>query len=249
YLVYKLKQRNIKILITPIAFWGPGYPEPDMKTGGFSSIYTKQQAVTEEAAFQAQERYLEQFFKHVNPYTKLTYQNDPDVIATEVNNEPHHTGPKERATEYVNRMVQVIRNTGWTKPVFYNISESPRYADAVAKANIDGVSFQWYPTGLVANRTLKGNYLPHVDRYSIPFDTIPAFAGKARMVYEFDAGDIAQPILYPAMARSFREAGFQWATQFAYDPLATAYGNTEYQTHYVNLAYTPSKAISLMIAS
>ena len=249
YLVHKLKQRNIKILITPIAFWGPGYPQPDINTGSFSSIYGKEKAVTEEAAFKAQERYLEQFFKHVNPYTKLTYLNDPDIIAAEVNNEPKHTGPKERATEYVNRMVRVIRATGWTKPIFYNISESPSYADAVTKANIDGVSFQWYPTGLVANRTLQGNYLPHVDKYHIPFDTIPQYAGKARMVYEFDAGDITQPIMYPAMARSFREAGFQWATQFAYDPLATAYGNTEYQTHYVNLAYTPSKAISLLIAS
>jgi hypothetical protein len=55
--------------------------------------------------------------------------------------------------------------------------------------------------------------------------------------------------MYPAMARSFRTAGFQWATQFAYDPMATAHANTEYQTHYLNLAYTPSKAISLMIAS
>ncbi len=55
--------------------------------------------------------------------------------------------------------------------------------------------------------------------------------------------------MYPAMARSFRTAGFQWATQFAYDPMATAYASTEYQTHYLNLAYTPSKAISLLIAS
>src|SRR5690606_2539269 len=94
YLIAKLKERNIKILITPIAFWGPGYPEPDYKTGGFSSKYNKQQAVTEEVAFVAQERYLKQFFSHVNPYTKLSYQNDPDVIAAEVNNEPHHTGPK-----------------------------------------------------------------------------------------------------------------------------------------------------------
>jgi hypothetical protein len=249
YLIAKLKERNIKILVTPIAYWGPGYPEPDMKTAGFSSIYNKQQAVTEEKAFLAQERYLEQFFKHVNPYTKLTYQDDPDIIAAEINNEPKHSGPKERATEFVNRMVTAVRGTGWTKPIFYNISESPTYADAVAKANIDGVSFQWYPTGLVANRTLKGNYLPHVDQYRIPFDTIPEYAGKARMIYEFDAGDILQSTMYPAMARSFRGAGFQWATQFAYDPLATAYGNTEYQTHYLNLAYTPSKAVSYMIAS
>ena len=69
------------------------------------------------------------------------------------------------------------------------------------------------------------------------------------MVYEFDAGDVLQSNMYPAMARSFRTAGFQWATQFAYDPMATAYGNTEYQTHYLNLAYTPAKAISLLIAS
>lgn len=249
FLVYKLKQRNIKILVTPIAYWGNGYPERDENTRGFSSKYNKQKAVTEEAAFKAQERYLEQFFKHVNPYTKLTYQNDPDIIAAEINNEPKHTGPKERATEYVNRMVAAVRGTGWTKPIFYNISESPAYADAIAKANIDGVSFQWYPTGLVANHTLKGNYLPHVDRYNIPFDTIPAYAGKARMVYEFDAGDVFNSTMYPAMARSFRGAGFNWATQFAYDPLATAYGNTEYQTHYLNLAYTPSKAISALIAS
>ncbi|EMR00768.1 hypothetical protein ADICEAN_04112 [Cesiribacter andamanensis AMV16] len=101
----------------------------------------------------------------------------------------------------------------------------------------------------MANRTLQGNYLPHVDQYAIPFDTIPAYRNKARMVYEFDGGDIMSPYMYPAMARSFRSAGFQWATQFAYDPLATAYANTEYQTHYVNLAYTPAKAISLLIAA
>ncbi len=249
YLVARLKERNIKVLVTPIAFWGPGYPEKDQPTAGFSSKYNKQQAVTEEQALLAQENYLKQFFKHVNPYTNLTYQDDPDVIAAEVNNEPNHTGPKARTTEYVNRMVNAIRSTGWTKPVFYNISESPKYADAVAKANVDGFSFQWYPTGLVANRTLKGNYLPHVAKYRIPFDTIPQFANRALMVYEFDAGDIMEPVMYPAMARSFREAGFQWATQFAYDPLATAHANTEYQTHYVNLAYTPSKAISLLIAS
>ena len=249
YLVYKLKARNIKILITPIAFWGPGYPEKDQPTAGFSSRYPKAQAVVNDTAIRAQENYLAQFFKHTNPYTKVTYGNDPDVIACEVNNEPHHSGPKEKTTEYVNRMVRAIRGTGWTKPVFYNISESPRYADAVARADIDGVSFQWYPTGLVAGYTLRGNYLPHVDCYHIPFDTIPQFAGKARMVYEFDAGDVLQPNMYPAMARSFRAAGFGWATQFAYDPLATAYGNTEYQTHYLNLAYTPAKAISLMIAA
>ena len=250
YLIKKLKEHNIKILITPIAFWGNGYPEPDIRTNGFSYVYTKGGSVVKEEAFKAQENYLKQFFTHVNPYTKLSYKDDPDVIAMEINNEPHHSGPKDRTTEYVNRMAAAVRSTGWTKPVFYNISESPSYADAVVKANVDGHSFQWYPTGLVAGRELKGNFLPNVDQYAIPFgDTIPVFKNRALMVYEFDAGDVMQPIMYPAMARSYRTAGFQWATQFAYDPLYTAYGNTEYQTHYLNLVYTPAKAISLLIAS
>jgi hypothetical protein len=186
----------------------------------------------------------------VNPYTKLSYRDDPDIIALELNNEPHHSGPKSKVTVYVNRLAAAARSQGWQKPVFYNISESPAYADAVAAADVEGHSFQWYPTGLVAGRTVKGNYLPNVDRYLLPFlDTIPVFRKRARMVYEFDAGDILDPIMYPAMARSFRAAGFQWATQFAYDPMATAYANTEYQTHFLNLAYTPAKAISLLIAS
>lgn len=249
FLIAELKKRNIKTLITPIAFWGNGYPEKDEDRGGFSSKYGKQRALTEEAAIRAQERYLKQFFQHKNPYTGLSYQNDQDVIAAEVNNEPQHSGTKALTTQYVNRMVKAIRSAGWTKPIFYNISESPKYADAIVKANVQGHSFQWYPTGLVSGHTLKGNYLPHVSRYQIPFDTIPGFRNRAKMVYEFDAGDVMDSYMYPAMAKSFRTAGFQWATQFAYDPMATAQGNTEYQTHYLNMAYTPSKAISLLIAS
>lgn len=249
FLLAELKKRKIKTLITPIAFWGNGYPEKDEKTGSFANKYGKDKSVVSEEAFKAQENYLIQFFKHKNPYTGLTYQQDADILAAEINNEPHHSGPKERATEYVNRMTAAIKSAGWTKPIFYNISESPWYADAIVKANVQGHTFQWYPTGLVAGHTLQGNYLPNVAKYKIPFDTIPAFKNRAKAVYEFDAGDVMAPIMYPAMARSFRAAGFQWATQFAYDPMSTAYANTEYQTHYLNLAYTPSKAISMLIAS
>ena len=249
FLLAELKKRKIKTLVTPIAFWGNGYPEKDEKTGSFTNKYGKDKSVVIEAAFKAQENYLKQFFKHKNPYTGLTYQQDADILAAEINNEPHHSGPKERATEYVNRMTAAIKSAGWTKPIFYNISESPWYADAIVKADVQGHTFQWYPTGLVAGHTLQGNYLPNVAKYKIPFDTIPAFKNRAKAVYEFDAGDVMAPIMYPAMARSFRASGFQWATQFAYDPMATAYANTEYQTHYLNLAYTPSKAISMLIAS
>lgn len=249
FLLAELKKRNIKTIITPIAFWGNGYPERDENTPGFSQFYGRGKLTTNDSAIVAQENYLKQFFKHVNPYTKLSYHDDPDVIAVEINNEPAHSGPKSGVTQYINRLAAAIKSTGWKKPVFYNISQGPYYADAVTASVADGYSFQWYPSGLVSGGTLKGNFLPHVDKYVIPFDTNKAFNKKPLMVYEFDAGDIMQPIMYPAMARSFRQAGFQWATQFAYDPMAIAHVNTEYQTHYLNLAYTPGKAISMLIAS
>jgi hypothetical protein len=249
FLLAELKKRSVKTIITPIAFWGNGYPERDENTPGFSRKFGKGRATTNDTAIAAQENYLKQFFKHVNPYTKLTYLDDPDVIAVEINNEPSHSGPKQAVSNYINRLAAAIRSVGWTKPVYYNIAQNSSYADAVAKANIDGVSFQWYPTNLVANQELKGNFLPNVDRYTIPYDTIPEYRNKSKMVYEFDAADLLQSNMYPAMAKSFREAGFQWATQFAYDPTAIANVNTEYQTHYLNLLYTPSKAISLLIAS
>lgn len=249
YLLAGLKKRGIKTIITPIAYWGNGYPERDERTPGFSTKWGKGRANVNDSAIRAQENYLQQFFNHVNPYTGTTYHNDPDVIAVEINNEPSHSGPKASVTAYINRMVAAIKSTGWTKPLFYNIAQNPSYAEAVAASNVNGFSFQWYPSGLVANRTVEGNFLPHVSRYAIPFDTIPAFRNKALMVYEFDPADIFQSNMLPVMARSFKSAGIQWATQFAYDPLATAYGNTEYQTHYLNLAYTPAKAVSLLIAS
>ncbi|HEY6503213.1 MAG TPA: membrane or secreted protein [Chitinophagaceae bacterium] len=249
FLLAELKRRNIKTIITPIAFWGNGYPERDEPTPGFARKYGKGRSTTNDTAIVAQENYMVQFFKHVNPYTKLTYGNDPDVIAVEINNEPSHSGPKPGVTSYINRLTAAVKSTGWTKPVYYNIAQSPFYSDAVAKANIDGVAFQWYPTGLVANQEVKGNFLPHVDHYTIPFDSVPEYRNKSRMVYEFDAADVLQSYMYPTAAKSFKEAGFQWVTQFAYDPLAIAHVNTEYQTHYLNLAYTPSKAISMLIAS
>ncbi|MBC6607681.1 cellulase family glycosylhydrolase [Hymenobacter sp. BT188] len=248
FLVAELKQRGIKIILTPIAYWNNGYPEPDTGTG-FSSIYSKAQAYTNPRAILAQERYLTQFLNHRNPYTKLLNREDPDIIAYEVCNEPKYSKPEAPVTAFANRMAQAIRATGCRKPVFYNIAESPDVYDAILNANVDGVTFQWYPQGLVSGHALRGNFLPYVDQYLIPFRTDKRFISKAKMVYEFESADIIQPIMYPFMARSFREAGFQWATQFAYDPMAIAFANTEYQTHYLNLAYTPAKAMSMLIAS
>jgi hypothetical protein len=249
YLITKLKARHIKIILTPIAYWGNAYPEPTNTGQGFSSIYNKSQAYTNPRAIRAQENYLGQFLNHRNRYSGLLNRQDPDIIAYEVCNEPNYHLPLAPVLSFANRMVAAMRATGLKKPIFYNIAESPVAKDAILDANVQGLSFQWYPEGLVAGHELKGNFLPYVDQYPLPYTGDKRFDHKAKMVYEFESADVLQPIMYPFMAKSFREAGFQWATQFAYDPLGIAAFNTEYQTHYLNLAYTPAKALSLLVAS
>ena len=248
YTLAKMKERGFKTLVTPFKVGDNGYPEKNFPVDGFSNKLEKWQTYDDEKVLQKQERYFTQLLNHVNPYTGLAYKNDPDIIALEINNEPTHTnGPI--ATKYINRMVDVIRKAGFKNPIFYNVSEKSEYIDDYLKANIQGCTFQWYPTGLVRGNLLEMNNLPNVDSYEIPFDSKKEFQNKARIIYEFDPGDTNQSSLFPAMARSFRGAKFQFAAQFAYDPIELAFANTEYQTHYFNLAYTPSKAISFKIAS
>ena len=249
YALARMKNRGMKFVITPIAYWGNGWPERDEDTPGFSRKYGKAACLVHPDAIKAQERYLYQFLNHVNPYTALAYKSDPDIIAFEVSNEPHHNESPEKVTGFIDRMVKAMRSTGCKKPIFYNISHSIHLADAYFKSSIQGGTFQWYPTGLVAGHELQGNFLPNVDRYTIPFSADPKFKRMAKMVYEFDAADVGRSYIYPAMARSFRQAGMQLAAHFSYDPTFMADVNTEYGTHYMNLVYSPQKALSLMIAS
>ena len=249
YMLKQMKDRGINFVITPIAYWGNGWPEPDEKTPGFSAKYGKAACLTNPDAIRAQENYLFQFLNHVNPYTGVAYKNEPDLIAFEISNEPHHGGTTADVTAFINRMVSSMRRTGCKKPIFYNISHSIHLADGYFNANIQGGTFQWYPTGLGSRHELRGNLLPNVEQYAIPFAQHPAFKKMAKIVYEFDAADVGRSYIYPAMARSFRAAGIQLGHQFAYDPTFMAAANTEYDTHFMNLAYAPQKALSLMLAS
>lgn len=249
YLLQKLGERNINYVLTPIAFWGNGWPEPDEPTPGFSAKYGKDACLTDPGAIAAQENYLFQFMNHINPYTGIAFKDDPRLIAIEISNEPHHREAGEKVTAFIKRMVDAVRKTGCQKPVLYNISHSVHLAEDYFKAGIQGGTFQWYPTGLGYQQELPGNFLPNVDHYDIPFDPVIKKYKGAKIVYEFDAADVGKSYIYPAMARSFREAGIQIATHFAYDPTFLAFANTEYNTHYMNLAYTPDKALSLKICA
>lgn len=249
YLVFKLKERNIKILITTMTNFGNGYPERNEATDGFSNYYDKCNIHSNPEAIAAQQTYIQNFIKHVNPYTGKAFKDDPAIVGFEINNEPCHADTPQQTKKYIDTMLSAIKKTGNTKPIFYNVSHNMQQVESYFASNIQGTTYQWYPIGLVAGRTRKGNFLPYVSSYHIPFANVKGFNNKARAVYEFDPADIMYSYMYPAMARTFRTSGFQWITQFAYDPMDLAWANTEYQTHYMNLAYTPNKAISMKIAA
>ncbi|MHA2099209.1 MAG: cellulase family glycosylhydrolase [Candidatus Kariarchaeaceae archaeon] len=250
YLISKLIENNIYIILTPIAWWGTGWPEPDLDTPGFSTFYSKIESTTKPEVLKAHLNYLKQFVNHENTYTGYTYKDEDYIIAFEIINEPNLPESKDEINHYVNSTVKALRDEGITKPIFFNISENPgkEQWEGVASSNIDGISFQWYPTGLVKYNELNGNFLPNVFSYPLPNHT-DKILNKANMVYEFDAADIGKSYMYPVMAHSFKKAGMQWAAMFSYDPTAIAQYNSEYSTHFLNLLYTPQKALSFLISA
>lgn len=249
WLIFTLKKRDIHIVLTAMTNFGNGYPERNQPTGGFSYAYDKCEIHSNPEAIKAQERYIAALVNHVNPYTGQAYKDDPSVVGFEINNEPCHVGTPQQTRDYINHMLGALRKAGNRKPVFYNVSHNMEQVEAYYDTNIQGTTYQWYPIGLVSGYTRKGNFLPHVDNFHIPFSQVKGYKNKARLVYEYDPADITYSYMHPAMARTFRTAGFQWITQFAYDPMDMAWANTEYQTHFLNLAYTPQKAISMKIAA
>lgn len=250
YMIDQLEKRGIDIVLTAQTNFGNGYPERNIDTGSFTYDFDKCRIHDDPRAQEIQERYLKQLAQHVNPYTGRNYAKDNAIIAMEINNEPCHSGTKKEVTAYINRMAKALRKAGFDKPILYNVTHNPQVTSAYYDADIDGTTYQWYPTGLVAGHERKGNLLPAFDDYTIPWkDTMQNYNRLARVVYEFDPADVLYSHLYPAVARAFRKEGFQWITQFAYDPIDISAYNTEYPTHFLNLVYTPAKAISMMVAT
>lgn len=250
YMIAAFEKRGIDIILTAQTNFGNGYPEKNIDTGAFTYDFDKCQIHDDPQAQKIQENYLSQLARHVNPYTGRSYAGDNAIIAMEINNEPCHSGTKKEVTAYINRMVKALRKAGFEKPLLYNVTHNPDVTSAYYDADIQGTTYQWYPTGLVAGHERKGNFQPMLDNYTIPWkDTMPRYNKLARVVYEFDPADVTYSHLYPAIARTFRKEGFQWITQFAYDPLYLAQYNTEYPTHFLSLVYTPAKALSMMVAA
>jgi len=250
YFIAQAQARGMHILLTPIVTYSAQWPEPesDRVCAGFSTVYSKAELPTSMEARQAQERYLGQLMEHINPYTGQAYKDEPAITAIELINEPANPTSQEQIRAYVEGLAKAVRDTGCRKPLFYNVSQGMWDAliNALRESSVEGVTFGWYPTGLLAGHSVRGNFLPKVDEYPQMRDA--GLAGKAKLVYEFDAADVPGSYMYPAIARTFRAGGAQWATMFSYDSLPLAPSNAEYQTHYLNLVHTPNGAISLLIA-
>ncbi len=250
YLIAGAKARGIYMLFSPIQLYDSNWPDAlaDTTAPGFGRHFGKARMGRDAAALAAQVNYLHQILNHVNPYTHIALKDEPAIVFIELVNEPwHHPEDLQGSIHYIDALTDAVRSTGCQKLIFYNVSQDFRIAEAIRRSKAQGVTFGWYPTGLNAGYELEGNYLRGTDAY--PDMLRPELARLPRIIYEFDSPDLRTGTMYPAMARTFRTVGAQFAAMFAYDMLATASRNLGWQTHYLNLVYTPRKALSAIIAA
>ncbi len=251
YVIYKAGQRGIYMLLSPIVTYNSKWPDAMRDTvsaRGLSFYFKKSELGTNPKAIAAQQNYLRQMLNHVNPYTGRALKDEPAILFIEMINEPHHHSEDVKGSvAYINALIKAVKSTGCKKLLFHNLSQDFNMVEPLRQSDIDGISFGWYPSGLNSGRALQGNYLPAVDDFSLMLD--PKLAKHSRIVYEFDTPDLQNAYLYPAMARTFRTVGAQYAAMFSYDMLITAPYNLGWQTHFLNLVYTPQKALSAIIAA
>jgi hypothetical protein len=250
YLIARARERGIYMLFSPIQLYGSNWPDAlgDTTEPGFGRHFGKGRMGTDSAAIAAQVNYLRQILNHVNPYTGVALKDEPAILFVELVNEPwHHPEDLPGSIRYINALTDAVRSTGCSKLVFYNVSQDFRIGEAIRRSRAQGVAFGWYPTGLNSGHELEGNYLRTTDVF--PDMLRPELARLPRIVYEFDSPDLRNGTMYPAMTRTMRSVGTQFAAMFAYDMLGTASRNLGWQTHYLNLVYTPRKAMSAIIAA
>ena len=251
YLIATAQKRGINILLTPIHTYDPSFADmmgsKTYRPHGFSSIYSRAILGTDPKAIEAETNYISQLLNHINPYTDQALKDQPNILFIEMINEPvHHAQDLNGSIAYINKLVEAVRATGSQQITFHNYSQDFAIGEALAKSKVDGIDFGWYPSGLVAGHELKGNFLQAVDNYAPLLE--PKLLNKPRIVYEFDQADLNTAYMFPAMARSYRGVGAQFAAIFAYDMLDTAPYNLGWQTHFINLVHTPRQAMSAVIA-
>ncbi|MBI2299538.1 MAG: hypothetical protein HYU66_11455, partial [Armatimonadetes bacterium] len=159
HLIAEAAKRGFHTVLTPIAWWQVPGDSP-----GFSTFFPMPQMVTDPGEPRAAQcRYLQQFVRHRNPETEQAYGEDPAILCFELINEPIYPPniTDDQVVQYVDALAVAVRETGCRKPIFYN-GWGGRLA-ALGRSSLDGVTFGWYPTGLVSGGMLTGNYLSRVN--------------------------------------------------------------------------------------
>lgn len=148
-------------------------------------------------------------------------------------------------SDYLETMFKAIRHTGARQPIACALFDTIGQGDltsAIADSRCEAVTTGGYAGAW--DKVGDGvNYLPYADNHELD----PRLNGKVRLVYEFDGIKTFGSYLYPALARRYRNMGVQIACMFQYDSSTTAEWNTDWDAHYLNLAYTPGKAVSFRI--
>ena len=249
YIIARARERGIYILFNPIHTYHAGWPDAMGDSfPGFAAHIEKSQLGRDPAAIAAQVNYIGQILDHVNPYTGTRLADEPAILFVEMINEPaHHPRDTAQQVEYINALHQAVRDAGSDAITFHNVSQDFRIAPAIVGSDVQGASFGWYPTGLNSGHELEGNHLRSVEDY--PPMRMASLAGMPKLVYEFDSADQLTGTMYPAMAREFARHGVHLAAMFAYDMLLTSSRNLGWQTHVLNMVYTPKKAMSAVIAA
>lgn len=246
YLVATCASNGIRTVVTLMSAWNT--PESNRGAAkGFATRFSRAALSSDPSAIAAQVRFAEELAGHVNPYTGARLADDPAIVAFELFNEPAYKPglSDEAVTDYVKTLTAAVRRTGTAKPIYYNSWH--KREKAVSAAGIDGVTGAAYPTGLNAGSARIGNRLSEVRRSYLR--DVPEQRDLKKMIYEFDAADTSGAYMYPAMAKEFRAEGADLAFQFHYLATPLADRNRVVRTHYLNLFYTPAKALSLAIAA
>ena len=121
---------------------------------------------TNPASIAAQANYIGQLLNHVNRYTRVAIKDEPAILFVEMINEPvHHPQDLAASVSYINTLVRAVRAHWQQADHVFQCVAGFCHRPAIQQSRVDGVSFGWYPTGLVAGHTLQGNFLQAVDAY------------------------------------------------------------------------------------
>lgn len=250
FLIAEAIKRDIYMLLSPIVTYSSQWPDmmSDTTNTGFANYYPKHTLIHDEEAIKTQENYWKQILNHRNRYTGRSLKDEPHILFLELINEPtQFPDDIPGMKSYIDRLHDAIRSTGCKKLTFYNVSQDFGVAPAIAESKIQGSTYAWYPSSLNFGRSFEGNGLPLVARYDQMLS--PLLSNKPKLVYEFDSSDMDGGYMFPAMVREFRRGGVQFAAMFSYDMLRTSPMNLGWQTHFLNMVHTPSKAVSGIIAA